>query len=337
MNGYNMFGTFSPMTTMRCPKSEKFFSLGFRHRVILAPLSGVTDCSFRAMACDTGAGGVVSEMIASTELLRGRTESFRRLGFNERHVGPKIVQLAGRDPLVMSDAAQQLARWGVDQIDINMGCPAKKVTGGYSGAALLRDLGLARSILSAVRDAVDCHVSVKTRLGWEDEETAPKLAEIAQEIGLDLITVHGRTRAQFYKGIANWRAVALVSRAVRLPVVVNGDIKSGGDARRALAESEAQAVMVGRGSLGQPWVLGLIASQLDKVFYKEPSRCEKAEMIKNFYTDVLSEHGYDVGVRTARKHLDAFCHTLNVEKNHRDALMRCREASQVMLMLEECF
>ena len=325
------------MPTSKQDKQQKFQELGFKHRVLLAPLSGVTDRSFRSMACRCGAGGVVSEMVAGSELVTGRAESWRRLGFDESHVGPKIVQLAGRDPEIMAQAAMALEEIGVDQVDINMGCPAKKVTGGYSGAALLKDLDLAAGIMNAVRDAVTIRVSVKTRLGWCTRDTAPKIAQLAESVGLDMITVHGRTRQEFYQGHANWSDIKAVSEATKLPVVVNGDITNGDKALNALRQSGAQAVMVGRGSLGQPWMLQEIAAQLDGVSQEVLSNNQKHELIMRFYEDELDEHGPQQGVRTARKHLDAFVKTAGGDPDLRNILVRSKEPSEVRQALAQLF
>ncbi len=325
------------MPTSKQDKQQRFRELGFKHRVLLAPLSGVTDRSFRSMACRCGAGGVFSEMVAGSELVTGRAESWRRLGFDEHHVGPKIVQLAGRDPEIMTKAAEALEEIGVDQVDINMGCPAKKVTGGYSGAALLKDLNLAANIMNAVRDAVTIRVSVKTRLGWRMRDTAPKIAELAESIGLDMITVHGRTREEFYQGHANWLDIRAVSRATKLPVVVNGDITNGDKALTALRDSGAQAVMIGRGSLGQPWILQEIAAQLDGVSQQILSNDHKNELIMGFYEDELMEHGPQQGVRTARKHLDAFVKTAGGNMDLRNMLVRSKDPGEVRQALGQLY
>src|SRR4051794_32485343 len=229
-----------------------------RNRVFMAPMSGITDEPFRRRAHAHGAGLVVSEMVASGELAKGRHGS----GLRIRHSGLPVhmVQLAGREAQHMAEAAVIAAGEGADIIDINMGCPAKKVTGGYSGSALMRDLDHAVSLIDAVVGAVDVPVTVKMRLGW-DEATlnAPILARRAEQSGVRMITVHGRTRCQFYQGKADWRAIARVKQAVSIPVVANGDVATPADAAAILRQSGADAVMIGRAHYGTPWVAGSIA------------------------------------------------------------------------------
>src|SRR4051812_17107990 len=229
-----------------------------RNRVFLAPMSGITDEPFRLRAYRHGAGLVVSEMVASGELAKGRHGTATRI----RHSGLPVhmVQLAGREAVHMAEAARIAAGEGADIIDINMGCPAKKVTGGYSGSALMRDLDHAVSLIDAVIGAVDVPVTVKMRLGW-DEATlnAPLLARRAEQSGVKMVTVHGRTRCQFYQGRADWRAIARVKQAVSIPVVANGDVATPQDAAAVLLQSGADAVMIGRAHYGAPWTAGSIA------------------------------------------------------------------------------
>lgn len=275
-----------------------------RNRVFLAPLSGITDRPFRGRAHRHGAGMVVSEMIASGELARGRTDSLRRLerGDSALHV----VQLAGREAQWMAEGARIAVGEGADIVDINMGCPAKKVTGGYCGSALMRDLDLAEALIEAVVDAVDVPVTVKMRLGWDDTAlVAPELARRAEQAGVAMVTVHGRTRCQFYKGAANWSAIASVKQAVRIPVVANGDILSSNDAAEALRASGADAIMIGRGHCGAPWLAGEIAAAAagGRVEGLPRTPTERADYVEAHYEDMLSLYGVDAGLRHARKHL----------------------------------
>jgi nifR3 family TIM-barrel protein len=271
-----------------------------RNRVFLAPMSGVTDAPFRSRAYAHGAGLVVSEMIASGELARGRAGAARRL----RHSGLPVhmVQLAGREASHLAEAARIAVDEGADIIDINMGCPAKKVTGGYAGSALMRDLDHALSLIDAVVSAVDVPVTVKMRLGWDEAAlNAPLLARRAEEAGVRMVTVHGRTRCQFYQGKADWRAIARVKQAVSIPVVANGDVTTPADAVAVLEQSGADAVMVGRAHYGAPWTAGLIAGVAADADTEIPR--DMAAYIVAHYEDMLSLYGVESGLRQARKHL----------------------------------
>jgi tRNA-dihydrouridine synthase B len=275
-----------------------------RNRVFLAPMSGITDAAFRSRAHAHGAGLVVSEMVASGELARGRQVSRQRI----RHSGLPVhmVQLAGRQAGHMAEAARIAAGEGADIIDINMGCPAKKVTGGYAGAALMRDLPHALSLIEAVVEAAGVPVTVKMRLGWDDDaRNAPDLARAAENAGVRMLTIHGRTRCQFYQGRADWRAIALVKQAVSIPVVANGDVRSADDARQILEQSGADAVMVGRASYGAPWMPGAIASAAGATHgHAAPANgAQLADYVVAHYEDMLALYGTESGLRQARKHL----------------------------------
>ena len=327
------------------PKPLKIGEIALANRVLLAPMSGVTDAPFRRLAARLGAGLVVSEMTASDDLAQGRPIS--RLRCEAAGIGPHVVQLAGCEVGWMAEGARIAEAAGADIIDINMGCPARHVTGGQSGSALMRDLDHAVSLIEATIAAVKVPVTLKMRLGWDDRtRNAPELARRAEAAGVQMITVHGRTRCQFYKGEADWCAVRAVKDATSLPLVVNGDITSYDTALQALEESGADAVMIGRGANGAPWLPGQIGRRLDGgVAEAAPDLPEQLSYVRALYEEICAHYGVRIGLRHARKHLGwaldvaAACGRVPADKLKawRQKILTSEEPAAVHVALEEAF
>jgi nifR3 family TIM-barrel protein len=285
------------------PKLLKIGDIEVANRVLLAPMSGITDAPFRRQASAFGAGLVVSEMTASEDLVHSRPMSLLRC--EATGLGPHVVQLAGCEVKWMSEGARIAEAAGAEIIDINMGCPARHVTGGQSGSALMRDLDHALKLIEATISAVKVPVTLKMRLGWDDRSlNAPELARRAEASGIQLISVHGRTRCQFYTGKADWSAVRAVREAVNIPLVVNGDITSFEKAVTALEMSQADAVMIGRGAQGQPWLPGQIGRRIESgIIEVAPLLPEQLTYIRALYDEICRHYGLRIGLRHARKHL----------------------------------
>lgn len=306
--------------------------------VLLAPMSGVTDLPFRRLVKKFGASLVISEMIASRAMILQTRESLKKCQKDDAHY-PMSVQLAGCEPEVMAEAARLNEDLGADIIDINFGCPVKKVVNGFAGSALMKDEDLACKILEATVKAVKIPVTLKMRMGWNYENlNAPSLAKKAEDLGIKMITVHGRTRCQMYNGTANWEFIRNVKEAVKIPVIVNGDIKNSADAKKALELSKADGVMVGRACYGKPWLINQINAELkNEEAVTIPNILEQKEIVLNHVKEMIDHYGEQTAIPLARKHIGWYSSGLKGSAEFRAKINVTQGAQNVFDVIEKFY
>ncbi len=312
-------------------------NIKLQDNVLLAPMSGVTDLPFRKLVKKFGAPLVISEMIASRAMIMQTRDSLKKCQKDDA-IYPMSVQLAGCDPEVMAEAAKLNEDLGADIIDINFGCPVKKVVNGFAGSALMKDEDLATRIMDAVVKAVKIPVTMKMRLGWNYENlNAPSLAKKAEDVGIKMLTIHGRTRCQMYNGSANWQLIAKTKEAVKIPIIANGDIKNSADAKMALELSKANGVMVGRACYGKPWLISQINAELKNQQIVIPSIEEQKNIVLNHFQEMIEHYGEQTAIPLARKHIGWYSSGLKGSAEFRAKINITQGAKNVQNLVEEFY
>ncbi|MAI29482.1 MAG: tRNA dihydrouridine synthase DusB [Rickettsiales bacterium] len=310
--------------------------LKLKNSVFLAPMSGVSDYPYREIVKKFEPGLVFSEMIASRALIEKNRKTLKMIKKDSNDL--YAIQIAGCDPKVMGEAAKMCEDFGADIIDINMGCPVKKVVNGYAGSALMKDELLALSIIESVVNSVDIPATLKMRKGWDNKnQNAPKLAVMAENAGIKLITIHGRTRCQMFRGKSDWEFIKNVKKAVKIPVIVNGDITNIDEFKKAQSLSCADGVMIGRGSYGRPWIFKEILENFSTNASHKILNSAKKDIILEHFSNSLSHYGEDVGVKSFRKHLGWYSKSLKNSNEFRCKINNCLDKSQIKSLIKDFF